>query len=100
MVGVAGLRRPLGGASRGGVCGGFQCAARRCAGCVRPSKLAFQPAAAGAGPFGGCQASGGAMAAAYHHLKGPAAAYSMNGIGLHTSPGVDLLHPGYPGKLD
>lgn len=36
------------------------------------------------------------MAAAYHHLKGPAAAYSMNGIGLHTSPGVDLLHPGYP----
>ncbi|KAK8762777.1 hypothetical protein V5799_025955 [Amblyomma americanum] len=37
-------------------------------------------------------------AAAYHHLKGPAAAaaYSMNGIGLHTSPGVDLLHPGYP----
>lgn len=40
------------------------------------------------------------MAAAYHHLKGPAAAYSMNGIGLHTSPGVDLLHPGYPGKLD
>ncbi|XP_050048437.1 uncharacterized protein [Dermacentor andersoni] len=37
------------------------------------------------------------MAAAYHHLKGPAAAaYSMNGIGLHTSAGVDLLHPGYP----
>lgn len=69
------------------------------------SKLAFQPAAAaGPGPFGSCQAPGGgaAMAAAYHHLKGPAAAaaYSMNGIGLHTSAGVDLLHPGYPGKLD
>ncbi|KAH6923810.1 hypothetical protein HPB50_007276 [Hyalomma asiaticum] len=65
------------------------------------SKLAFQPAAAaGPGPFGSCQAPGGgaAMAAAYHHLKGPAAAaaYSMNGIGLHTSAGVDLLHPGYP----
>nr|XP_037272358.1 homeobox protein OTX2-like isoform X1 [Rhipicephalus microplus] len=65
------------------------------------SKLAFQPAAAaGPGPFGSCQATAGgaAMAAAYHHLKGPAAAaaYSMNGIGLHTSAGVDLLHPGYP----
>ncbi|EEC20499.1 hypothetical protein IscW_ISCW023941 [Ixodes scapularis] len=36
--------------------------------------------------------------AAYHHLKAPAAAYSVNGIGLHHgSPGVDLLHPGYPG---
>ncbi|CAN7995471.1 unnamed protein product, partial [Ixodes hexagonus] len=36
--------------------------------------------------------------AAYHHLKAPAAAYSVNGIGLHASPGVDLLHPGYPGR--
>ncbi|CAN8022900.1 unnamed protein product, partial [Ixodes persulcatus] len=37
--------------------------------------------------------------AAYHHLKAPAAAYSVNGIGLHHgSPGVDLLHPGYPAR--
>lgn len=58
------------------------------------SKLAFQPAA-GPGPFAACQGPGGM---AYHHLKAPAAAYSVNGIGLHASPGVDLLHPGYPGK--
>ncbi|KAM7299421.1 homeobox protein OTX2 [Ixodes scapularis] len=66
-----------------------------CPRCVRASKLAFQPAA-GPGPFSACQAPGGM--AAYHHLKAPAAAYSVNGIGLHHgSPGVDLLHPGYPG---